>query len=384
MAMVKAPFNGQLNSNEIFGSIYNMIISQQIFADNIKGIYGELVGKVKTDGSMYGDTKLFYATDVLKSRPWLNDLEASNLLAINRPNDPECQAITLDQFRQIDITVDNYLSKRAWGNEGAFSNFNSVILGWIRTTKQIYEATLINSYMGTVETAATKNLVEIAISDVVGDTSGEEANKLEAMAIAQGLADLFVDMKDVSRDYNDYKFLRSYDLDDLYVVWNSKFVNKIRKVDLPTIFHKDGLIDKFEEHILPSRYFGVILTADDADSNGVIENNIVVADKGVRSLVEKDITVSSKTYHVFPGDLIPAGATVGGSSQQFKYDETYKEDENIICKIFHRDSVKFMSAFEVGTSFFNPRSLTENHYLTWGYSKPDYLKNYPIVSVHKD
>ena len=115
MAMVKAPFNGQLNSNEIFGSIYNMIISQQVFADNIKGMYGELVGKVKTDGSMYGDTKLFYATDALKSRPWLNDAEAANLLAVNRPKDPECQAITLDQFRQIDITVDNYLSKRAWG-----------------------------------------------------------------------------------------------------------------------------------------------------------------------------------------------------------------------------------------------------------------------------
>lgn len=362
MAMVKAPFNGQLNSNEIFGSIYNMIISQQVFADNIKGMYGELVGKVKTEGSMYGDTKLFYATDVLKSRPWLNDAEAGNLLAVNRPKDPECQAITLDQFRQIDITVDNYLSKRAWGTEGAFSNFNSVILGWIRTTKDIYEATLINSYMGTVKTEANKALVEIAVSDVVGKATGEEANKLEAMAIAQGLADLFVDMKDVSRDYNDYQFLRSYDLDDLYVVWNSKFVNKIRKVDLPTIFHKDGLVDKFEEHILPARYFGEVNTGTGTGDGTT-----------VRSLVEKDYGET----HVFPGDLVPSG-------QAYAANETYTEDADIICKVFHRDSVKFMSAFEVGTSFFNPRSLTENHYLTFGYSKPDYLKNYPIVSVHKD
>ena len=362
MAMVKAPFNGQLNSNEIFGSIYNMIISQQVFADNIKGMYGELVGKVKTDGSMYGDTKLFYATDALKSRPWLNDAEAANLLAVNRPKDPECQAITLDQFRQIDITVDNYLSKRAWGTEGAFSNFNSVILGWIRTTKQIYEATLINSYMGTVKTAAPKGSLSIAVSDIVGSTTGEEANKLEAMAIAQGLANLFVDMKDVSRDYNDYQFLRSYDLNDLYVVWNSKFVNKIRKVDLPTVFHKDGLIDKFEEYILPTRYFGTV-NASTGTGNGTT----------IRSLVEKDYGET----HVFPGDLVPSG-------ESYAANETYTVDENIICKVFHRDSVKFMSAFEVGTSFFNPRSLTENHYLTWGYSKPDYLKNYPIVSVHKD
>ena len=30
-------FNGTLNSNEIFAGLYNMIISQQVFADNIKG-----------------------------------------------------------------------------------------------------------------------------------------------------------------------------------------------------------------------------------------------------------------------------------------------------------------------------------------------------------
>ena len=182
------------------------------------------------------------------------------------------------------------------------------------------------------------------------------------MAIAQGLADLFVDMKDVSRDYNDYKFLRSYDLNDLYVVWNSKFVNKIRKIDLPTVFHKDGLIDKFEEYILPTRYFGTVNTTT-GTGNGTT----------IRSLVEKDYGET----HVFPGDLVPSG-------ESYAANETYTVDENIICKVFHRDSVKFMSAFEVGTSFFNPRSLTENHYLTWGYSKPDYLKNYPIVSVHKD
>ena len=34
-----APYTGKLNSNEIFASIYNMIISQEVFADNIKGTY---------------------------------------------------------------------------------------------------------------------------------------------------------------------------------------------------------------------------------------------------------------------------------------------------------------------------------------------------------
>ena len=41
----------------------------------------------------------------------------------------------------------------------------------------------------------------------------------------------------------------------------------------------------------------------------------------------------------------------------------------------------YMSAFEVGTSFFNPRSLTENNYLTFGHNTLEYYKAYPLVTV---
>lgn len=58
-------FTGQLNTNEIYSALYNMIISQEVF-DRI-GDSSELVDKAKVDGSLYGDTKLFYAADVLAS-----------------------------------------------------------------------------------------------------------------------------------------------------------------------------------------------------------------------------------------------------------------------------------------------------------------------------
>ena len=46
-----ANYNGQLKSNEIFSSIYNMIISQQVFADNIAGTKSELVDAARVDGT---------------------------------------------------------------------------------------------------------------------------------------------------------------------------------------------------------------------------------------------------------------------------------------------------------------------------------------------
>lgn len=357
-----ATFSGQLRSNEIFSALYNMIISQEVFADNL-GEHQTLVDKARVDGGLYGDTKLYYSTDVLKSVPWGNDAEAANLLALHRPEAPECQAIHLDIFRQICLTVDNYLSKRAWATEGAFSSFNSVMLGWMKETKRVYDGTLYNVFIGTTKAAGVGQTISVDLSSATSLT-GVEAERMEAMLIAQKLADLMVAMGDYSRDFNDYGNLRSYAKDGIKVIWNSKFVNKIRKVDLPTIFHKDGLVDKFEEEILPERYFGDVNTTKLTN----IEANTV------RSVIEKDYTVSSNVTHVFPGDYIPAGATV-------EIGEGYTAPaKDVICKVLVK-LPPYMSAFEVGTSFFNAKSLTENHYLTFGHNTIEYLKNYPFITV---
>ena len=348
-------FTGQLRPNEIFGALYNMIISQQVFADNIKGTYSQLVDRFRVDGSMYGDSKIYYASDALQSVEWLDDEEAKNLLELHRPEAPRQQIITISNFRQIRLTVDNYLSKRAWGTEGAFTSFNSVMLGWIRDTKRIYDATLMNSFVGTTETTIGEQ--DMTITAVEGQN--------DALTIAVALADLLVALKDVSRDYNDYGFIRSYDEGDLMVVFNAKLWNQLRKADLPSVFHKEGLLDEFEKVILPARYFGRKV--------GDTHIQATVPAEGIqtyRTLVEGDFG----GVHLFPGDEIPEGAT-------YFQDEAYMEDDTIAFKVIHKNSVPFMSAFEVGTSFYNPRSLTETHYLTWGYSDLDYLANYPFITA---
>ena len=392
-------FNGSLRSNEIFSAIYNMIISQRVFADNIKGSYSQLVDMARVDGSLYGDQKLYYSTDVLESVPWTNDSEASNLLSLSRPAAPKVQAIVLDKFRQIKLTVDEYLSKRAWSSEGAFSDFNSVMLGWIRDTKRVYDSTLYNAFIGTDVTSTGKQTVSIDLGTGSGhplyNLSGVEKEQMEAMLIARGLADLMIEMQDVSRFYNDNEQLRSYEVGSLKVIWNSKFVNKIKKIDVPTIFHKEGLVDKFEEHVLPERFFGIVITSSNLSTYSAstpTTNKPIDSDDGaytpgsnnangcVRSLVEKSVTVGGTVYHIFPGDELPAGATIIASTGQFLPGEVYFATSDVICKVYE-ELPPIMSAFEVGTSFFNARSLTTNHYLTWGYNSLEHLKGKPCVTV---
>lgn len=366
-------FSGQLKSNEIFAALFNMIISQQVFADNIfEGDNTSLVNQARVDGSLFGDTKLYYATDVLKSHAWLNDGEANNLLKLARPKAPQCQEIVLNTFRQIDLTVDYYLSKRAWQDEGAFSQFNSVMLGWIRDTKTVYDLTTYNAFLGTEEAgsgASGKDYTIITNKD--GNSTGEN--------VAEGLANLFDDMADVSRAFNDYGYLRSYSKGAIKVVWNNKFVNSIKKIDLPSIFHNDKLVEKFAEDVLNARFFGTRNTSSGTTAStnttirSLIETDYEVANAAADPRAELNPEDNKYYVHVFGGDLLP-------NSTAYAKDETYTVDSTIICKVLVK-LPPFMSAFEVGTSFFNPKSLTENHYLTWGHNTLEHLYNYPLITV---
>lgn len=260
-------------------------------------------------------------------------------------------------------------------NEGAFSSFNGIMLGWMRETKKVYDGTLYNVFIGTTESAVGKQSKKIELPAADGKL---ETSKIRAMEVARQIADLFDEMSDYNRDFNDYRYFRSYGRDAIKVIWNKKYLNEIRKVDLPAIFHKDGLIEKFEADSLNERYFGTIVASDVAAANN---------DGHYRSLVEMDIGLGSGNasavadadgkavvgQHVFPGDLIPAGVAIAAGT-------AYEVDPKVICKVLVK-LPPFMSAFEVGTTFFNPRSLTENHYLTFGHNSLAYLKNYPFVTV---
>lgn len=351
-----------LNTNEIYAAMHNQIISVVGFGDNIKGTFGELASKARVDGSMLGDTKVYRAADVLASNAWGNDAEAENLLKTYRNKNIQEQEITLDTFRQIALTTDDYMSKRAWSVEGAFSSFNGILKSLIGETKKIYDATTYNCYIGTAETAIGKQTVTIDVTTAVGSATGEEAARLKAGAIGEGIAKLITDLKDATRDYNDYGYMRSYDVDnDLMFIFNADLLAEIQKRDLPTVFHKD-FIDKLGQYALPAKYFGTV-NAEQKTGDGT-----------VRAIEEMTLTKGSETKHVFGGELIPTGFTV----EAYK---SYTPNAKILCKVVHNNSAPFMSGFECSSSFYNPKALLETNYLTWGHNTLQYLKNYPFITV---
>ena len=348
-------FTGTLKPNKIQSALFNMIISQDVIGGSIKANYN-LVDKARVDGSMYGDTKLYIDTPTLVSVPWVQDSEdALNLLKTFRPAAPKTQAITLDVFRQVAVTKDEYLSKQAFGTEGAFTQYQSILDSRLNKTKEVYDNTTYNAFFGTV--AGVKE-EEVEISSITA--TGVEKTRLSAEMIAQKVADLIADMKDYGYEYTKNGFLRAFGDEDIHVVWNTAYINEIRKVSLPNIYHKDGLIDKFGEDQLPSRFFGSVVA-------GKVE---AASNKGTyRSLIEQ--VIGGK--HYFAGEKIDANVEIPAGT-------SYLENPNIICKVYTK-LPPYMSAFNVGTSFFNASNLSTNMYQTWGHNTLEALDSEAIVTV---
>ena len=365
-----ATWNGALNANEIFKTLFNMIVRQDVNSKNIGNTFKSLVDLFRVEGSMYGDTYLRYETDARETKEYLPDTtEQLNVLATYRPDDPHVQAIVLDQFRWIPITIDSYLTKRAFSTESVFSTFNSVCLQWLRDTKSIYESTLMNAYVGTVEATEGSQEQEVDFSGITAaaTTMDEEAfNRIVAEEIANKLADIMVGVKDplTGKSFNDLGYYRSWDPSDFVIVWNAEWVNKIRKLLEPTIFHKDGLLSIEDKYVLPSFYFGTV------------NASAGTATAGTRALVEQ--TIGGK--HYWPGEELELGASYD-ANMTYQEGPAYGSDESIICKIIHKEAIPFMDGFETQTEFINPKNLSQNHYLHFGHSKPDRFYGLPLITV---
>lgn len=369
-------YGGTLNPNDIYTAIYNMIISQQVFADNLN-FNEDFINRV--DGTLYGDSRLYFATNALNVHDWGADSEATKLLELERPEAPQCQVITLDTFKQIRLSLDNYLTKRAWMDDNAFSSFNSQMLGWLGDTKRVYDRSLNKVAKGTYKTSEGKQDQTITLPT---DTNKEAENRLQAQTIATKIENIFTDLADESSDYNDYQNLRSYNKNDFEIIFNATYANKILKTDLPSLYHKDGLIDVSKA--LPAKYFGDIITVNSSTKTTSDGLTIRMLKPGFVTLT-KNATIKGRAkkagdkVFLFAGELIPEGIDVASTTDILI--PAYKENSKIICKIIHKQDFPYMSAFQAQTSFFNSRSLTDTHFTTLGHNSLQHLHNYPLITL---
>ena len=382
----------RLNQNIITAALFNMIISQQVFDSEVAST--SLADRFKVDGTLFGDTKLYHSFDIGSPEDWLNDEEAPDLLKLVRNKSGKTQSITMGVYKIIAITTDQYLSKQAFMGNGTFAEYTSFLKGSLRKIKRVYDRSIINVHVGTLKPSTTR--CDLQITTPKGATT-EETNRLEAQTLASEIEILKADLEDNNRDFNALNYLRSYDVSDFIAIWNVRVHSRIRKIDLPTIFHKD--INEgggFTEYDLPEKWFGSVATSDltlPTSAPATVTNRIL--ENGWYDVSETEITLVAKpdnnSIYLWAGDAVPykgqvyqdyvRGISVTVQSTTLPKEYYYVVDNSIAFMLVHKDALPYMSGFETATEFWNSRSLTSTNYLIFGHNNLEFIEEYPRIKV---
>lgn len=364
-------FTGVLNANELRTSLFNQIISIDVYATNIKHTYDKVLNANRVDGSLYGDTKVYTFGDLKHVVDWAGISECSRLLETDVNQRFTQKKITLDKWKMIVDTTQPYMDKRAWLGEGGYGQFITLASQLVAETKRVYLMELYNAFIGTHE-ATSANVHEVTIT--VPYTADLEArNRLEAQKIAETIANLYDEgFKDVNRDYNEYGYRMSFDEGSLFTVLNAKYANKITKMDIPTIYHNGGLDANAEK--LPSKFFGAVNTSATVGDGSTVRSLVATEFTATGSITYDGITYASgDTIPVEPAGLIPTGYTA-------KAGESYTVNAYILGKIIAKGNVPFMTGMNVEDNFHNARGQADTKFVIFGYNTLDTL-GLPYVTL---
>ena len=372
MAIAAPAFNGSLNSNEIYNALFNIrILFQKLAPQTVKR--DEVVSLIEKAVGAYGDSGILQGCDIQGTYAFGMDAEAANLLAINRNQTQKVERYTIDQWRQTDVTNDAYISKRAFLDEGTFALFNGYIVGTLAKAMDAFENGMVKSSLGTFSAIPASMNISITLPAIDGT---EATERVRAATIKKAILDLKARLKDNSRDFNGYGFYASYDWNDFTAVWSSEYLNEINALALATTFNPEYIKEATDGRIWTPKWFGNVNTSSGttASSNTTVYSLIEQNSDGSTNFPLTATQLAGGVYRIFPGDLLPDSFAYGAN-------ESYTVDAKVICKIFAPEYVYYMTGYQQGESFYNPRSATTNHYLRKGFS-PVYVSKFrPFITI---
>lgn len=375
MAGIAAPaFNGVMNSNEIYNYLYNVNI---LFFKQVPQVIDkdEIVSLVEKSVGFFGDSGIALGVDIQGTYDWLNDAEASSLLAINRNDTEKVERFVIDKWRQSDVTTDALLSKRAFISEGTFAVFNGYLVGTLNKAMDAFENGYVKSSLGTFSAAPTSMNIDVNMPAADGT---EATERLRAAAIKKAILDLKAKIKDNSREFNGYGFYASYNWADFTPVWSSEYSNEINALSLYSTFNPQYIKEATDGHIWTPKWFGDVEVSNGTTSasNTTIYSMIEQNSDGTTNLVLTAAQKLAGVYRIFPGDLLP-------DSFSYNAGEAYTVDPTVIAKVFAPEHVYYLTGYEQGEAFYNPRSATTNHYYRKGFSPVFISKFRPYFTLRE-
>ena len=230
-----------LNQNEFIEDIFNLVIQVRTNKTTEGTRVNELIDAFYGDAVEYGDSKGYISVDTLSASDYS---KTSSLLQVNEPTMDE-QFLTTTDRKKVAVTINRYLMKGAFANEGSLSECLAVIESMLEKTKIIYTyKKIIAAFEGYVPAKQTQKL-EVNLIDTTGMTGVTltETKKANAITLYEAIRGLSLAMQTPSRAYNDLGFEEMYSPDDLVFLKNSKIESRMNAYAYANLLNSDKLDD---------------------------------------------------------------------------------------------------------------------------------------------
>lgn len=288
-----------LNANKFLGTITNLIAYAEVANTIDRGRVGEFINSFQDANVENGDGKVIRSADLLT----VKDLSStSTLLETNLPTVNE-QYIPVTEFKTIPLTINQYLMRGAFVEEGQLANFVGYLMAVMEATKVAYLNTAILGQLTGYTPAQDTQTVTVDMFNVTGLTDPaqlEAAERYNAKALQKAL------------------------------------INTMNAMGYPTAKYND--LSQTE-------------IIDNASLKLVIRQN-----------ENTNMVVDSLAYLLNSGKITDAerwGETYAVPDEQFSSDA----DETIVAWLMDRKKIQFGYFYQVSTAFFDGSNLNENRWL---------------------
>lgn len=255
--------------NKWLSALTALIIFTQV-AMGFTGVEtNELLSSCEDVNVPNGNGKLVLSADVLDVD---NYSATSSLLTVTNPTVAE-EYLTVDNFKVIPLSLNEYLLKQSFTDESTSANFAGYLMSIMKTTKDIhlYKA-LIATFEAWEPEVATQEIVTIEVEQY--DTSTvtalnigfiNELKTLNANNIYNAILDLMNNMTAPTADYNEQGFTQMLSKVDLKFTMNSKFNNQLLINSLATLLNSDKITsaeNNVNKHIIipKNQFTGLVET----------------------------------------------------------------------------------------------------------------------------
>jgi len=431
---------GTFTKNFLFAGTINLLRNVLVYANNVKQTGMDIASRYRVDFGTDPKQIIRYSTDALQTNPFaggdsilaLNDYSGqdllqneSNMLLKNYfPVDPDNQAIEGGVKRIIVLSVERFISGRAFETPYVQNDFWSIMLGWTQGTKQVADETNFRAWLFTKEADVTYEVDLYDASSATSIADVEKANRLNAQKLSAFMTSLATNIRDYTRALNGFGNLRNYEMGEFDVYGKPETMNKILGIDLPSLFHIDRVKNPFVFEEQHARFFGspnaAATTGDSTVTFDAVRGKPTVTAVGtVRSFIDQwlpsdETVVSGQRYRgntrlntsvtpnvvehfYFAGDPIadtdtaPAASTnpQTGVVQYYSYTTEDNFDVNgnpsggaVVDRIrfVHKEAPVLISGWQRADAFYNNRSGVTNNYTVYEFYFDKFLE-YPIFDI---